>query len=136
MKVSREQAAQNRERILDAAARLFRERGFDGIGVADLMKEAGLTHGGFYGHFEGKDDLVAATVTRMFEEVVEYRRKAIEGAPKGKELAAIVKSALTPSVTVIPPVIVSIFSRYSFISSGAAAAALAKTLPLATSQNT
>ena len=47
MKVTREQAAENRERILDAAAQLFRERGFEGIGVADLMKEAGLTHGGF-----------------------------------------------------------------------------------------
>src|SRR2546421_12804614 len=59
MKVSREQAAQNRERIVEAAARLFRERGFEGIGVADLMKEAGLTHGGFYGHFASKNDLNA-----------------------------------------------------------------------------
>lgn len=59
MKVSREQAARNRERILDTAAQLFRERGFDGIGVADLMKEAGLTHGGFYGHFSSKEDLIA-----------------------------------------------------------------------------
>ena len=64
MKVSREQAAQNRERILDAAAQLFRERGFDGIGVADLMKEAGLTHGGFYGHFSSKDDLIAQASAR------------------------------------------------------------------------
>ena len=54
MKVSREQMAENRERILDTAAQLFRERGFDGIGVADLMKSAGLTHGGFYGHFASK----------------------------------------------------------------------------------
>src|SRR4051794_14162811 len=52
MRVTREQATQNRERIIETAARLFRERGFEGIGVADLMKEAGLTHGGFYGHFE------------------------------------------------------------------------------------
>jgi TetR/AcrR family transcriptional repressor of nem operon len=64
MKVSREQAARNRERILDAAARLFRERGFDGIGVADLMKEAGFTHGGFYGHFSSKDDLIAQASSR------------------------------------------------------------------------
>ncbi|WP_461521495.1 TetR/AcrR family transcriptional regulator [Porticoccus sp.] len=59
MKVTREQAAQNRERIVEAAAQLFRERGFDGIGVAGLMKEVGLTHGGFYGHFASKDDLIA-----------------------------------------------------------------------------
>ena len=49
MRVSRERAAENRDRIIDAAGRLFRERGFDGIGVANLMKAAGLTHGGFYG---------------------------------------------------------------------------------------
>jgi TetR/AcrR family transcriptional regulator, transcriptional repressor for nem operon len=59
MKVSREQAAENRERIVQVAAKLFRERGFDGIGVADLMKAAGLTHGGFYGHFGSKEDLAA-----------------------------------------------------------------------------
>jgi TetR/AcrR family transcriptional repressor of nem operon len=59
MRVSREQAAENRERIVAVAARLFRERGFDGIGVADLMKNAGLTHGGFYGHFDSKEALMA-----------------------------------------------------------------------------
>src|SRR6266542_1062700 len=64
MKVSRERAAQNRDRIVEAAAQLFRERGFEGIGVADLMKEAGLTHGGFYGHFASKEDLMAQACTR------------------------------------------------------------------------
>jgi len=65
MKVSREQFAENRQRILDVAGRLFREQGFDGIGVADLMKAAGLTHGGFYGHFKSKDDLVAQSCTKV-----------------------------------------------------------------------
>ena len=64
MKVSREQAAQNRERIVEAAAQRFRERGFEGIGVADLMKEAGLTHGGFYGHFSSKEDLIGEASVR------------------------------------------------------------------------
>lgn len=64
MKVTREEAARNRERIIDAAARLFRERGFDGIGVAELMNEVGLTHGGFYGHFASKDDLEVQACTR------------------------------------------------------------------------
>ena len=59
MRVSRQKAAENRERIIEAAGALFREKGFDGIGVADIMKAADLTHGGFYGHFESKDDLVA-----------------------------------------------------------------------------
>ncbi|MBP2296533.1 TetR/AcrR family transcriptional regulator [Azospirillum rugosum] len=66
MRVSREKAAENRRRIVDVAGALFREKGFNGIGVADLMKEAGLTHGGFYGHFASKDDLAAeACATAM-----------------------------------------------------------------------
>jgi TetR/AcrR family transcriptional repressor of nem operon len=77
MKVSREQAVENRERIIDAAAKLYREHGFDGIGVADLMKQAGMTHGGFYGHFASKEDLIAqacvratgATLERWSEEI-------------------------------------------------------------------
>lgn len=62
MKVSREQMAQNRQLILDEASRLFRERGFDAVTVADVMKAAGQTHGGFYGHFKSKDALIAAAV--------------------------------------------------------------------------
>ncbi len=64
MKVSRERAAENRERIVDVASRLFRERGFEAIGVAALMKAAGLTHGGFYGHFESKEDLEVQACAR------------------------------------------------------------------------
>ena len=64
MRVSRQKAAENRERIIDAAGALFREKGFDGIGVADIMKAAQLTHGGFYGHFASKDDLVAQASQR------------------------------------------------------------------------
>jgi TetR/AcrR family transcriptional repressor of nem operon len=59
MRVSKEQAEENRQKILDAAARLFRERGFDAIAVADLMSAAGFTHGGFYNHFESKEALEA-----------------------------------------------------------------------------
>lgn len=81
MKVSREQAAENRERIVRVAAKLFRERGFDGIGVADLMKAAGLTHGGFYGHFASKEDLAAEASGRALEETLQYWSTAIEKAP-------------------------------------------------------
>jgi TetR/AcrR family transcriptional regulator, transcriptional repressor for nem operon len=59
MKVSREQVAENRRKILKAASRLFRERGFEAVTVAEVMKAAGLTHGGFYGYFESKDELIA-----------------------------------------------------------------------------
>ncbi len=58
MKVSREQMAENRQRILEVASRLFREKGFDAVSVAEVMKAAGLTHGGFYGHFASKDELI------------------------------------------------------------------------------
>lgn len=67
MKVSREQMAENRVRILDAASRLFREKGFEAVTVANVMKAAGLTHGGFYGHFESKDDLVAQTLAHSLK---------------------------------------------------------------------
>lgn len=59
MRVSREQAAENHARIVAVASELFREKGYDGIGVADIMQAAELTHGGFYGHFKSKDDLAA-----------------------------------------------------------------------------
>ena len=62
MKVSREQVAENRQKILQAAAREFKARGFDAVTVADVMKAAGLTHGAFYGHFQSKDDLIAQTL--------------------------------------------------------------------------
>jgi TetR/AcrR family transcriptional regulator, transcriptional repressor for nem operon len=67
MRVSREKAAENRERIVDTASRLFREKGFDGVGVDAIMRGAGLTHGGFYGHFGSKDDLAAEAVKRALE---------------------------------------------------------------------
>ena len=67
MRVTREKAAENRERIVDTASRLFREKGFDGVGLDAIMKDAGLTHGGFYGHFGSKDDLAAEAVTRALE---------------------------------------------------------------------
>ena len=67
MKVSREQMKANRQRILTEAGRLFRAKGFDAVGVAEVMQAAGLTHGGFYGHFSSKDDLIAQTVAHMFE---------------------------------------------------------------------
>jgi TetR/AcrR family transcriptional repressor of nem operon len=62
MRVSGEQMTENRRTILDAASRLFRERGFDSVTVAEVMQAAGLTHGGFYGYFKSKDELIAGAV--------------------------------------------------------------------------
>ena len=93
MRVSREQAAANRERILEAAAVLFRERGFDGIGVADIMKQAGLTHGGFYGHFASKDDLAAEITGRVTTR--EGWMQRLSGKPN-PSLREVVRGYLTP----------------------------------------
>jgi TetR/AcrR family transcriptional repressor of nem operon len=67
MKVRKARSEENRSAIIAAAARLFAERGFDGIGVADITREAGLTHGGFYGHFASKQALAAEACGQAFE---------------------------------------------------------------------
>jgi len=66
MRVTRDQMQANRLRILESASRLFREKGFEAVSVAEVMKAAGLTHGGFYGHFESKDDLIAQAIAHIF----------------------------------------------------------------------
>ena len=63
MRVSKEQAETNRTSLLQAAGRLFNEKGFDGVGVAEVAKEAGLTHGALYAHFPSKDVLAAEAFT-------------------------------------------------------------------------
>jgi TetR/AcrR family transcriptional regulator, transcriptional repressor for nem operon len=65
-RVSQAQASENRRNVVRTAARLFRERGIDGVSVADIMAEAGLTHGGFYKQFESKDALVVEAVAAAF----------------------------------------------------------------------
>ena len=94
MKVSREQAALNRERIVDVAARLFREKGYDGIGVADLMKNAGLTHGGFYGHFASKEDLMIEACQHALNKSLEGWRAKVASDPL-RALPAIIENYLT-----------------------------------------
>jgi len=94
MKVSREQAALNRQRVVEVASRLFREKGYDGIGVADLMKSAGLTHGGFYGNFASKEDLMTeASKLALATSLENWRSKAGQG--KQQALPAIIDSYLS-----------------------------------------
>jgi len=76
MRITQQKAQDNRERILDAAARLYREHGFDGIGIADVMKSAGFTHGGFYNHFASKEALAAEASRLAFEEMAEKRMRS------------------------------------------------------------
>jgi TetR/AcrR family transcriptional repressor of nem operon len=68
-RVSQAQAQQNRQQVVEAAARLFRERGVQGVSVAELMAEAGLTHGGFYKQFSSKEALVAEATGQAFTEL-------------------------------------------------------------------
>ncbi len=67
MRVSKDKAAENRVALLDAASRLFRERGIDGVGVADIAKAAGLTHGALYAHFPSKEALAAEAFSYGFD---------------------------------------------------------------------
>ena len=80
-RVSRAEAQTHREQITDASARLFKERGLNGVSVADLMGAAGLTHGGFYGHFESKDALAGIAVAHAFEQSAERWHKRVGAAP-------------------------------------------------------
>jgi TetR/AcrR family transcriptional repressor of nem operon len=89
MKVSKEQAAKNRQAILDQAGRMLRERGLEGTGVVDVMAAAGFTHGGFYGHFDSKDDLMAKACQEIFDEKCQlWERRLQEGDPLSVMAAA------------------------------------------------
>ena len=79
MRKSREEAAQTRKRIVTAAAGEFRKNGIVASGLNDLMKAAGLTHGGFYKHFESKDQLVTEACAEAVERMIEFVTKAAAG---------------------------------------------------------
>ncbi len=70
MRVSKRVMAKNNSKIIGEAARLFREKGIEDTSVADVMGAAGLTHGGFYRHFQSKDELVIAALQKAFKENV------------------------------------------------------------------
>jgi TetR/AcrR family transcriptional repressor of nem operon len=80
-RASREQTEKHRQAITDVSARLMREQGIKSVSVSDLMGAAGLTHGGFYGHFDSKDALAAAACARAFEQSVERWKKRVDGQP-------------------------------------------------------
>src|SRR5215471_10812441 len=94
MRRSREEVMRTHARIVERAAVLFRERGIDGIGLADLMQEAGLTHGGFYRHFPSKDELVAAACAQALTESARRMRRRAQKDPSDP-LGAVVKGFLS-----------------------------------------
>lgn len=75
-----------RERIIEAAAAAFREHGIDEVGVADVMRKAGLTHGGFYAHFASKDDLLAKAIQYASEQVSELLESAAKDPTSNRRL--------------------------------------------------
>jgi TetR/AcrR family transcriptional repressor of nem operon len=96
MRYSREHKLETHARIVKKASVRLREKGAHGIGVADLMKDAGLTHGGFYAHFDSREALVIEAFAHAMDRGTERWRKLAEQTPPAKRLAAIVESYLTP----------------------------------------
>ena len=95
MRYSQEHKEKNHERILSIAARSFREHGGDTSGIGTGMKKAGLTKGGFYRHFESKDDLFVEAVARAFDEMGNGMVEAAKSAREGEELRAIIERYLS-----------------------------------------
>jgi TetR/AcrR family transcriptional repressor of nem operon len=96
MRYSSQHKAETHERLLKKAAQQFRRRGVQGTGIARLMGQLGLTHGGFYAHFADKNELVAQATGPMFEDGLARIVGAAEAAPEGKKVRAIVQAYLSP----------------------------------------
>jgi len=97
MRYSKEHKSQTHERIVKRASVKLREKGAHGIGVADLMKEAGLTHGGFYAHFNSREALLIEAFTHAMDRSAERWRKQSEEGPAEKRLSTVVNSYLSPA---------------------------------------
>jgi TetR/AcrR family transcriptional repressor of nem operon len=95
MRYSKDHKAQTRARIVHKAAVRLREDGLNGVAIADLMKQAGLTHGGFYAHFRSRDALIGEAMIFAMDGITQRWRKRAELAPKGKKFDAIVNGYLT-----------------------------------------
>jgi TetR/AcrR family transcriptional repressor of nem operon len=96
MRYSREHKLETHDRIVKKASVRLREKGAHGVGVADLMKEAGLTHGGFYAHFDSREALVIEAFAYAMDRGTDHWRRLAERTPPAKRLATIVDSYLTP----------------------------------------
>jgi TetR/AcrR family transcriptional repressor of nem operon len=95
MRYSREHKQETHTRIVRKASVRLREKGAHGVGVADLMKEAGLTHGGFYAHFDSREALVIEAFSYAMDRSIEHWRKMAAETPPEKQLEAVVDSYLS-----------------------------------------
>lgn len=88
---------QTRRRIVETAARRFRKEGVEAVGIAGLMADAGLTHGGFYAHFASKEDLVRAALDEASAQSQTRRAEVLTNTPTGAQsLEALVRFYLRP----------------------------------------
>jgi TetR/AcrR family transcriptional repressor of nem operon len=94
MRYSKEHKRETHDRIVRKASVRLRQKGAHGIGVADLMKEAGLTHGGFYAHFDSREALVIEAFNHAMDRSIESWRKMADEMPREKRLSSIVDSYL------------------------------------------
>jgi TetR/AcrR family transcriptional repressor of nem operon len=96
MRYSKEHKQETHARIVRKASVRLREKGAHGVGVADLMKDAGLTHGGFYAHFDSRDGLLIEAIAYAMDRSIEHWRKLAQQVPPDGRLASIVETYLTP----------------------------------------
>lgn len=98
MRLTKEQAEQNRRLIVETASRMFRLQGLENVAVADVMKESGFTHGGFYNHFKSKDELASEAVASAFDHAAENLSEDLaSGAEPVKAFNAILADYLSPA---------------------------------------
>ena len=109
------------DRIVDAAARAIRRNGYNGAGVADIMKDAGLTHGGFYAHFDSREAMLAEAADRAGAETVATMERVAAAAPPAKALQAMIRTYLSKA-------------HVEAIETGCAVAALGSEMPRQTPQ--
>jgi TetR/AcrR family transcriptional regulator, transcriptional repressor for nem operon len=86
---------QTRDRIVDAAASALRANGIDGVSIAEIMAEAGLTHGGFYAHFASKDELLSAAIARASHQTIDRLANAMRSMPPERRIDAVIDAYLS-----------------------------------------
>src|SRR3954463_4903442 len=94
-RTSRKQKEATHERIVEAAARAIRRSGYSGTGVADIMKDAGLTHGGFYAHFDSREAMLAEAADRAGADTVATMTRVADAAPPEQALQAMIRAYLS-----------------------------------------
>jgi len=95
MRYTPQHKQETHERVVRAASRHFRALGGKGVAIADLMRKLGLTHGGFYRHFDSKEQLLAEAIIKGFDDVAAMSSEAVKKAPPGSELKFIIERYLS-----------------------------------------